>query len=137
MTDRFQPAKRSEIMSRIKGWDTEPEKTVRSLLHRLGYRFRLHVENLPGKPDIVMPKHKAVLFVHGCFWHGHKGCRRATRPSTNVDFWNDKIEANVCRDAEATKQLEAMGWRVLVVWQCRLRDKDKLASELVRLIVGR
>ena len=123
-------------MSRIKGWDTEPEKAVRSCLHRLGYRFRLRVENLPGKQDIVLPKHMAVLFVHGCFWHGHKGCRRATRPSTNADFWNDKIEANMRRDEEVRNQLVKMGWRVLVVWQCRIKKKDVLSSELVGLIEG-
>jgi DNA mismatch endonuclease (patch repair protein) len=123
-------------MSRIKGWDTEPEKTVRSCLHRLGYRFRLHVENLPGKPDIVMPKHKAVFFVHGCFWHGHEGCKRSTRPTSNVEFWNDKIEANIRRDEEVKKQLAKMGWKVLVVWQCHLKDEDTLASELVCLIEG-
>lgn len=123
-------------MSRIKGWDTEPEKAVRSCLHRLGYRFRLHIENLPGKPDIVLPKHKVLFFVHGCFWHGHEGCKRAARPSTNVDFWNDKIEGNVRRDEVVKRQLENMGWRVLVVWQCRIKRKGELSSELIRLIEG-
>jgi DNA mismatch endonuclease (patch repair protein) len=123
-------------MSRIKGWDTEPEKAVRSCLHTLGYRFRLRIENLPGKPDIVLPKHKAAFFVHGCFWHGHEGCKRAARPSTNVAFWNDKIEATMRRDEAVKRQLVNMGWRVLVVWQCRIKRKDALSSELIRLIEG-
>ena len=108
-------------MARVKGKDTGPEKTVRSALHRLGYRFRLHRKDLPGKPDIVLPRRRAVIFVHGCFWHGHPGCPRAARPTANADYWNAKIDANIDRDRRARNRLRRLGWRVMVVWECRIR----------------
>src|SRR5262245_34234702 len=98
MADRFTAEQRSRNMSRVRGRDTQPEIIVRKLLHRLGYRFRLHRKGLPGKPDIVLPKYRTAIFVHGCFWHGHPGCRRSARPTTNVEFWNRKIDGNVERD---------------------------------------
>lgn len=114
------------MMSRIRGMDTKPELIVRSHLHRAGLRFRLHA-NLPGKPDLVLPKYKTVVFVHGCFWHRHRGCRLTTTPETNAKFWQEKFAANVRRDIFVVKTLSELGWRVLVVWACELTD-EKLNS---------
>ena len=131
MTDVFTKSKRSEVMSRIKGRNTKPELAVRSLLHRLGYRFRLHKADLPGKPDIVLSRYKTVIFVHGCFWHRHKDCRFAYTPKTRVDFWLEKLESNVTRDIKVKSDLELMGWRVITVWECELRDMDQLSIKFV------
>ena len=121
MTDVVDRATRSRMMSGIRGRDTKPEKQVRSFLHRAGLRFRLHA-SLPGKPDLVFPKHGAVVFVHGCFWHRHAGCRYATTPSSNVEFWQAKFDANVARDKRVARQLREDGWRVFVVWSCRITE---------------
>lgn len=102
-------------MAQVKGRNTRPENVVRSLLHRMGYRFRLQRADLPGKPDIVLPKHHTVIFVHGCFWHRHPGCTRTTMPATNIDYWNRKFERNVARDAQSQATLESGGRSVLVV----------------------
>ena len=107
-------------MSRIRSNDTTPEMRVRSALHRAGYRFRLHVKTLPGKPDIVLPKYKTVIFVHGCFWHRHKGCPNATTPSTNQDYWQEKFKRNVKRDRQEQAKLKKLGWKVVVVWECEV-----------------
>ena len=104
------------------------------MLHRMGYRFRLHVRDLPGRPDIVLPRHKRVVLVHGCFWHGHKGCRRAARPSSNTEFWNEKLSANQERDAKNLRKLRRLGWRVLVVWECQTREDNKLRPRLQRFM---
>lgn len=136
MPDRVSPAERSRIMSRIKSRDTKPEKVVRSLLHRLGYRFRLHRKDLPGNPDIVLPRHRVALFVHGCFWHGHPECRRATLPQSNAEFWASKISRNAERDAAAHQSLRALGWLPVVVWQCELRDLESLTVRLTSLLSG-
>lgn len=128
--DKFTPEQRSKVMSRVKGRDTRPEKLVRSLLHRMGYRFRLHRKDLPGKPDVVLPKHRKIVFVHGCFWHGHEGCRRATRPGSNTEFWNRKLDANIERDVRAQHELESTGWEVLTVWQCETHDVPMLSERL-------
>lgn len=117
-------------MSRVKGRDTRPEKLVRSLLHRMGYRFRLHRKDLPGKPDVVLPRHRKIVFVHGCFWHGHEGCRRASRPKSNAEFWNRKIDANIERDVRTQRELESSGWKVLTVWQCETRNVEALRERL-------
>lgn len=117
-------------MSRVRGRDTSPEWIVRRLLHRLGYRFRLHRKDLPGTPDIVLPKHRAVVLVHGCFWHGHPGCPRAARPVNNKEFWDSKLDRSIERDLEIQEKLEVRGWRVIVVWQCHLRDREALAARL-------
>ena len=117
-------------MSKIKGKDTKPEKIVRSLLHQMGYRFRLHRLDLPGNPDIVLPKFRKVIFVHGCFWHGHKNCMRAKRPTTNKKFWNEKLSKNIKRDRKYPKELKKLGWRTLVVWQCEIKDKGLLMNKL-------
>jgi len=130
--DCVSTTERSRMMSRVRGKDTKPEKAVRSMLHQMGYRFRLHRRDLPGCPDIVLVRLRKVIFVHGCFWHGHCGCRRATRPSTHVDFWNRKIEKNIAREALQTQELRTMGWDVLVVWECQTRRPDALKAELAR-----
>lgn len=121
-------------MSGIRGKDTKPELTVRRFLHRAGLRFRLHAK-LPGKPDLVFPKYKTAVFVHGCFWHRHRGCRLATTPATNPVFWQEKFDANVHRDALVKKALSKLGWKVLVVWACELTDEklNSLASEIGRI----
>lgn len=131
MTDVVDRATRSRMMSGIRGRDTKPEKQVRSYLHRAGLRFRLRA-SLPGKPDLVFPKYRAVVFVHGCFWHRHDGCRYATTPSTNVEFWQTKFDANVARDKLVTRQLRKEGWRVFVVWGCRIND-SRLQSLACRI----
>jgi len=117
-------------MSRIKGRNTKPELAVRSLLHRMGYRFRLHKANLPGKPDIVLARYKTVIFVHGCFWHRHKDCRFAYTPKSRTEFWLKKLESNVIRDIQVKSDLELLGWRVITLWECELRDMDQLAARL-------
>ena len=124
--DRITKEHRSWNMSRIKGANTKPEVRVRSILHRMGYRFRLHRKDLPGKPDIVLPKYETVLFVHGCFWHRHPECRFAYTPKSRVAFWKKKFLRNVERHHEVKEQLTELGWRVIVVWECETKDEDKL-----------
>lgn len=130
MADVFTAEKRSWVMSRIRDRDTKPERVVRSVVHRMGYRFRLRRRDLPGKPDIVLPKHRSVILVHGCFWHGHAGCTKAKRPETKRDFWNSKLDGNIERDRAAIAALQRQGWRVLVVWECQTKDTERLASVL-------
>jgi DNA mismatch endonuclease, patch repair protein len=134
MVDVFTKQRRSEIMGRITSKDTQPERVVRRLLHRMGMRYRLYRSDLPGKPDIVLPRWKTVIFVHGCFWHRHPGCRRASIPSTRVAFWQRKLAANVARDAAAQGQLRELGWRVLVVWQCELSHIDEVMARITDFI---
>lgn len=138
MADTFSHEDRSRLMSRVKGRDTKPEKLVRSLLHRMGYRFRLHRKDLPGKPDIVLPGRKKVVFVHGCFWHGHPNCPRASRPADNREFWDQKIEGNIARDAKTLEELHALGWETLVIWTCELKKRnfELLADKLRRFVEG-
>lgn len=119
-------------MSRIKGRDTRPEKRVRSILHRLGFRFTLRRKDLPGKPDVVMPAWRTVIFVHGCFWHQHNGCRNAVLPKTRADFWYAKLMGNTDRDRRNSVALRRLGWRVLVVWECELEEEAKLERTLFR-----
>ena len=138
MTDTLSPRQRSERMSRVKGRDTKPELAVRRLVHRLGYRFRLHRKDLPGCPDLVfVSKHKAI-FVHGCFWHRHPDptCRLARIPKSRQDFWVPKLEANRLRDCRNVSTLEAAGWGVLVVWECELRHKEHLENKLRQFLSG-
>jgi DNA mismatch endonuclease (patch repair protein) len=120
MADIWTKIKRSEVMSRIKGKNTKPEIILRSLLFKSGYRFRIHKKDLPGKPDIVLPKYKTVIFVHGCFWHFHKDCEEGRIPSSNSTFWKTKLEKNVTRDEKNIKTLELAGWRVITVWECEI-----------------
>ena len=122
MADTITRERRSWNMSRIKGRDTGPELRLRSLLHRAGFRFRLHAKELPGKPDIVLPKYRAAIFVHGCFWHRHEGCRNATMPSTRTEFWKSKFDTNVGRDERNQAALKAAGWTVFTVWECELKS---------------
>lgn len=132
MVDTLTPAERSERMRRVKGRDTTPELTVRRLLHRLGYRFRLHRRDLPGRPDIVLPRHRVAIFVHGCFWHRHEDsdCRLARIPKSRLEFWLPKFSANQARDLRDQKALSDLGWRILIVWECELRDKEQLKNKL-------
>lgn len=133
MTDILTPEERSERMSRIKGRDTQPELALRRALHAGGKRYRLHVQALPGKPDLVFPRWSAVVFVHGCFWHQHKSCRIANVPQSNVRFWQAKFEATKRRDARAVKALRASGWRVMVVWECQLSTAQRVRSTAARV----
>jgi DNA mismatch endonuclease (patch repair protein) len=121
---------RSRNMAAIKGRDTKPELTVRKMLHRLGYRFRLHRRDLPGTPDIVLPKYRTVIFVHGCFWHRHPGCRYTTTPTTRKEYWEKKFSQNVERDSRQKAKISSMGWQVLVIWECQLQSLDVLAERL-------
>lgn len=133
MADVFDPATRSRIMAQVRAKDTLPERRLRSALHRRGFRFRLHSADMPGKPDIVLPAFRAVLFVHGCFWHQHQGCRLATVPATRRSFWVEKFRRNAERDRLAVRRLRSAGWRVRVVWACRVRkDVDGLADSLAK-----
>src|SRR5437879_5177297 len=127
MNDRLSPSQRSEIMSRIRGRDTLPERTVRRLLHKLGYRFRLYRHDLPGRPDIVLPRHHAIIFVHGCFWHGHEHCRRSSVPKSRTDYWAPKIAKTKERDKRNSAQLRVLGWRVLTIRECETTKLDRLA----------
>lgn len=134
MADRIDPARRSLNMSRVKSANTRPELQVRSLLHRLGYRFRLHTRSLPGKPDLVFQSRRAVIFVHGCFWHRHAGCPKASMPTTRADFWAEKFEANQARDARVLRALADSGWRTEVVWECEVRDREALTRRLISFL---
>ena len=128
--DRISEERRSWNMSRIRGKNTKPEMLVRSLIHRAGFRFTLHSSKLPGKPDILLPKYQTVIFVHGCFWHRHKGCKFAYTPKSNLEFWEAKFEANVRKDYEVKAQLEEMGWKHFTVWECQLNTPDNMEDFL-------
>lgn len=126
--DRLTKERRSWNMGRIHSKDTNPEMVVRSFLHMQGFRFRLHAKSLPGHPDIVLPKYKTVVEVRGCFWHRHPGCRQATTPSTNVEFWREKFNRNVERDRKTEKQLKELGWNLIVIWECELKEDGFLKT---------
>lgn len=128
MTDVVDKVKRSQMMAGIRGKDTKPERVLRATLHSAGFRYRVHVTDLPGTPDLVFTKYKAVILAHGCFWHRHSGCWWATTPSSNTDFWSAKFEENVRRDIRNLADLEGLGWRVAIVWECALR---LLSAELL------
>jgi DNA mismatch endonuclease (patch repair protein) len=127
--DMYTRKKRSHIMSRITSKNTLPEMRVRQALHSFGYRFRLHRKDLPGKPDIVLPKYKTVIFVHGCFWHGHTCCD-GRRPKSNTGYWNPKLDRNIARDREHSRLLRLLGWRRIVIWECETLNKTRLAARL-------
>lgn len=137
MTDFLSARERSDRMSRIRGKDTKSELALRKALHRLGLRYRLHGAGLPGKPDLVFPRYRTVVFVHGCFWHRHAGCSIATTPKSNTPFWLAKFEANVARDARTVAQLEALGWRAFIVWECELTSaiKSKATAERLNIVI--
>ena len=130
MSDTLTTSERNHCMSRIRGKNTKPEILVRKGLHARGFRFRLHNKKLPGSPDVVLPKYGVAIMVNGCFWHRHKGCRYATKPKTNVEFWETKIARNRHRDEVTNAHLEALGWHVITVWECELRGKSIVASRL-------
>lgn len=131
--DTRTPDQRRRIMQSVKSKDTKPELVVRRLLHRLGYRFRLHRKDLPGRPDIVLPRHRKAIFVHGCFWHWH-GCPKGQLPKSRLDYWLPKLERNVVRDSTNVEQLESLGWKVHVVWQCETTDLGSLEARMEAFI---
>jgi DNA mismatch endonuclease (patch repair protein) len=133
-TDVFSPEKRSSVMRQVKGQNTKPEMLVRRLLTRLGARYRLHRADLPGKPDIVLPGRRLAIFVHGCFWHGHDCARGARVPKANRDYWTAKVSRNRARDVDNREKLEALGWRVEVLWECELKDQAAIEARLGALL---
>lgn len=133
--DIFDKSKRSWIMSHVKGKDTKPEILIRSIVHRLGFRFRKHKSDLPGKPDIVLKKHRKVIFVHGCFWHGHKNCSRSSRPKSNKSFWVGKLNKNISRDKRNKRELELEDWKVLIIWTCETNNILKLQNKIAKFLV--
>lgn len=133
MSDIYSKSKRSDIMSKISGKETKPEILVRKFLFSKGFRFRKNVKELPGKPDIVLPKYKTIIFVHGCFWHGHS-CKRGTLPETNHEFWQEKIDKNIERDNHNIFELIEKGWNVIIVWQCEIKNKANMDIRLNKLI---
>lgn len=133
MADFLSPDQRSERMSRIRSKDTSPELALRRALHALGLRFRIHDKRLPGKPDIVLPKFRTVVLVHGCFWHRHAGCNVATTPKTNTAYWQEKFDRNVQRDQRNAAALDALGWKVVTAWECELGSQRKINEAAMRI----
>lgn len=134
MTDKLSPERRSENMRRIRAANTLPEMTVRRLVHAMGFRFRLHVKTLPGRPDLVFSKGRKVILVHGCFWHSHQGCKEAHIPKTRLGYWRPKLERNRRRDLENTSELRQLGWNVLVIWECETAKTGALTKRLRRFL---
>lgn len=130
LVDRLTPERRSWLMSRVRSRDTSPEMHVRKAAHALGLRFRLHRKDLPGSPDLVFPRYRTAIFVHGCFWHRHPDCRKASMPKTKADFWQAKFDTNVERDARAVEALERLGWRVTTIWECEVKTLEAAAEIL-------
>lgn len=134
MTDIVNSKRRSELMAGIRGQDTAPELAVRRVAHRMGLRFRLHRKDLPGRPDLVFPKHHLAVFVHGCFWHHHQGCRFSHIPKSRTEYWTQKFARNMHRDMRNEDALKALGWRVLVIWECEVKDKGAIARKLKSVV---
>ena len=130
MADHLTVEQRSWNMSRIHSGDTKPELALRSILHRNGFRFRLHRKDLPGKPDIVLPKYHIVILVHGCFWHGHPACKRANIPKSNTEYWISKINRNMARDRENEERLTDLGWNVIRIWECEIRNTEEVMARI-------
>ncbi len=130
MPDNLTKEQRKKAMSSVRQKDTKPEKIVRSILHKLGFRFRKNVSSIVGKPDIVLPKYKTIILVHGCFWHQHENCRKANRPTSNVEFWNNKLDKNIERDKQNLKELKSVGWKVITIWTCEIKDEESLIAKL-------
>ena len=128
--DIVSPEHRSKMMSKIKSKNTKPEMIVRSICHEMGFRYRLHRKDLPGSPDLVFPKHRLCIFVHGCFWHRHPGCKYAYTPKSRPDFWLPKLARNVERDLQVQERLKALGWKVVIVWECHTKDREILRNEI-------
>lgn len=135
MADMFTRKRRSEIMANIRSADTIPEVELRKLVHSLGFRFRLHRTDLPGKPDLVLPKHRAALMMNGCFWHGHT-CKDGRRPGSNTEYWNRKLDRNAQRDKKNLAALKRLGWRCLVVWECQLKNRERLERRILHYLEG-
>jgi DNA mismatch endonuclease, patch repair protein len=134
--DSLTSGQRSWNMSRIRARDTKPEVTVRSFLYRKGYRFRLHRKDLPGIPDIVLPRHRTIILVHGCFWHRHSGCKYAYNPKSKIQFWQEKFEKNARRDQEVYKSLSDMGWHVYIIWECETKKVELLEKRIADIFIG-
>lgn len=130
VVDKLTVSERSVNMAKVRGANTKPEIALRQIAHRIGLRFRLHRKDLPGKPDMTLPKHRLAIFVHGCFWHRHQGCKRASTPSSRTDFWQAKFQATVERDTLQLQQLSLLGWRTMVVWECELRHEAHVENRL-------
>ena len=138
MADVHEPETRSYNMSQISGKDTKPEMIVRKFLHANGFRYRLHVKELPGKPDLVLPKYNTVIFVHGCFWHAHEGCKYFNIPQSRTEWWSEKLYGNKERDEKNIENLKESGWKVIVVWECELKsDKKKTLVKLIENLISR
>jgi DNA mismatch endonuclease (patch repair protein) len=134
--DHLSKEKRSWNMSRIRSRDTGPEITFRRLIHRAGFRYRLYVKDLPGKPDLVLKKYKTVVFIHGCFWHQHENCKKANRPKSNSGYWDEKLNRNAARDIENTLKLENEGWHILTIWECELKDLESVLKKFLAFIAA-
>lgn len=134
MADIFSEAKRSQIMASVKSSDTKPEILIRKFLFSSGLRYRINVKTLPGKPDIVLPKYKIVIFIHGCFWHGHKSCKASTLPKSNKNYWTTKIGGNIKRDVTRKRQLKQLGWKVITIWECSLKNRTSTAKAKKKLL---
>ena len=136
--DRLSPERRSALMSKVRGKETKPEVLVRKLLYHRGFRYRKNVNSLPGKPDIVLAKYRAIVFVHGCFWHQHPGCRKARRPKSRQSYWNEKLDRNIERDSLKIEQLKKSGWRVFIIWECELKPqcRQQILEALIEHIVS-
>jgi DNA mismatch endonuclease (patch repair protein) len=134
MTDILTAGARSEHMSNIRSKNTSPEILVRRGLHAAGLRFRVHKKDLPGRPDVVLPRHNAVILIHGCFWHRHKGCRLTADPKTRIAFWTDKFRANQDRDQRTVRELKRLGWRILIVWECAIRNKRQSSMSIAAIV---
>jgi DNA mismatch endonuclease (patch repair protein) len=132
--DTFSKSKRSEIMAKVSSEDTKPEILVRKYLFSKGIRFRKNVKELPGKPDIVLPKYNTIVFIHGCFWHGHESCEAAKLPASNIDYWTKKVSSNIKRDSQHTQSLKILGWNVITIWECELKIKNRIKR--LELLVG-
>ncbi len=135
MVDTLSRAKRSWLMSRVKSNNTKPEKVVRSIVHRMGFRFRLHQRIGKGRPDIILRRHRKIIFVHGCFWHQHKGCRASAKPTSNVSFWNLKLEDNIKRDKKTLGALKREGWQILILWECEIKKPVLLLRKINRFLL--
>jgi len=132
--DTFRPGQRSEVMRRVRAFDTEPEMAVRRFVHGLGFRYRLHRRELPGNPDLVFPKLRKIIFVHGCFWHGHHCRAGRNRPNSNTGYWIPKLDRNKSRDRRNRRKLKRLGWDVLVVWECQLKRSERVAGRIAKFL---
>ena len=134
MADTVSKEVRSRIMSSVGRKNTKPERLVRSFLHSLGFRFRLHRRDLPGSPDIILPRHRVAVFVHGCFWHQHRGCPKSRKPTSNTDYWDRKLAENIKRDRQKLSKIKKLGWHVIVIWECEAKSLRALSRKFAKLL---